>query len=100
MKLIIPALVAAAVVLTGCSSGSEAAPAPAASAGGFDRNAELREAWQASVDTFPAALTLEVCEAADQGGAAGVEKFLTGEEMPFVIEHPEYDAKQWVKYCA
>ncbi|WP_458085747.1 hypothetical protein [Streptomyces malaysiensis] len=67
----------------------------------LDRDEALHEAWQSAVDTYSADLKLSICEAADKGGASAVKSFLTNEdEMPFVVEHPGYDAGEWVKYCA
>lgn len=101
-KIIIAAL--AVTALAGCSSSNDKAeptPVPSTSAPTFDKNAALHEAWTQARDTYPAELKLSICDAASKGGASEVEAVLTNsDDMPFVVEHPEYDAKQWVTYCA
>lgn len=87
----------------GCASGSEEPAAdevPFSSAPAFDKEAEQLSAWRASVDTYPAQLKLDICAAASEGGAGAVEKFLAGDDMPFVVDNPAYEAEQWAAYCA
>lgn len=107
--MIIPALVCATLALAGCSSSGGNKPTaqptsqpPTTSAPPtFDRNAALHEAWESARDTYPAELQLTICEAASKGGAPAVKGVLTdSDQMPFVVEHPDYDAGEWVKYCA
>lgn len=90
--------------VVGCSSSDGSAsdkPTTPAVAPTLDRDAALQESWQSAVDTYSADLKLSICEAADKGGAKSVKAFLVDQdEMPFVVEHPDYDARQWVKYCA
>ncbi|MGW6920837.1 hypothetical protein ACWGA9_06070 [Streptomyces sp. NPDC054950] len=110
MRKIIGAIALTAACLAGCSSGSSdtAAPAPSESSAAatpsapvFDQDAERYEAWQQTEATYPAALKLTICDAAKEGGAASVKAVLTDpDQMPFVVEDPEYDSGQWVKYCA
>lgn len=100
-RMIISALAISALCLTACSAESNTAESkPTASAPTFDRDAALRESWEQARDTYSADLKLSICEAAKEGGAASVGAVLTGEDMPFVVEHPEYDARQWAEYCA
>ncbi|MCX4547289.1 hypothetical protein [Streptomyces sp. NBC_01500] len=103
-RLIGTALIAVALSVTvGCSSNDSqpAKAAPKTSAPTFDRNAALHESWQSAVDTYPADLKLDICKAADKGGKGSVKALLTdNDQMPFVVEHPDYDAGQWVTYCA
>lgn len=105
-RLIIPALVGVTLALAGCSSSDEpAAPATSTAttskAPMFDRDAAQRESWESARDMYSADLKLSICDAAKKGGKAGVKALLTdSERMPFVVERPDYDAGQWVTYCA
>jgi hypothetical protein len=107
-RLIVPALVAAALTLTACSSSDDQAPAPKVTSAEpsesteptFDAKAALHESWVSARDTYPADLKLDICEAAKKGGEADVKALLTdSDRMPFVVDHPDYDAGQWVIYC-
>jgi hypothetical protein len=103
MKRIVSATAVVLLCAVGCSSEKPAAEPsePASSAPVFDEDAELYEVWQQAETTYPAALKLTICEAAEKDGAAGVKAVLTdSEQMPFVVDNPDYDAGQWVTYCA
>lgn len=106
MRKIIGATLLVMLSAVGCAGASEEPAAdevpfvPASSAPAFDREAEQLNAWQMSVDTYPAQLKIDICDAASEGGAGAVEAFLTGDDMPFVVDNPAYEAEQWAKYCA
>ncbi|MEU9560363.1 hypothetical protein [Streptomyces fumanus] len=95
--------VAALLCAVGCSAEKpDAAPEPepskaAVSAETFDREALRHEEWETSAETYTAALKLKICNA---GSEESIAKFLASDDMPFVVDDPEYDAKQWAKYCA
>lgn len=102
MRKIIGAALLVMLSAVGCSSEEPAEePAkPSATAPTFDKDAAKREAWEGAERTYSAQLKLRICDAAEEGGAAAIGAVLTDEEqMPFVVEDPEYDAQQWAKYC-
>ncbi|MGW2591654.1 hypothetical protein ACWCXC_15515 [Streptomyces sp. NPDC001515] len=100
-QMILPALAAVVLVLAGCSSEDSAEPpseAPSA-AQTFNETDTRREAWETTRDSYTATLRLDICKAAKTGGKASVEAYLKGDELPFEVDDPDYDADQWVTYC-
>ncbi|MFC9620276.1 hypothetical protein ACFTXM_09830 [Streptomyces sp. NPDC056930] len=101
-RMIVTALVCGAIALTGCSSddnpaAKETTQSKPSAPPTLDRDAALREEWEASSATYTASLKLDICDA---GSEAAIAKFLASDDMPFVVDDPAYDAKQWVQYCA
>ena len=83
--------------IAGCSGGS--ATPKATSPSTFDPHAAQREVWEQNREFYSAAIKLDICNAAKKGGVTDVKKYLTGEDMPFHVKYPDYDAQQWVEYC-
>lgn len=98
-KPIILAVLLAALAIGGCQSSEPATESPTASPSTFDRDEAKQQMWEEARDDFTPQLKMEICDAAQQGDAKGVEDYLRSDEMPFVIDDPAYDAKQWVIYC-
>ncbi|MBA9050776.1 MULTISPECIES: hypothetical protein [Streptomyces] len=108
MRILNTAISAAAILaLAGCSSQSKSPtvepmpPKTTSAEPTFNQDDAKHEAWEQARDTYPAELKLSICDAAKKSGTKGVKAVLTDpDQMPFVVERPDYDAAQWVSYCA
>ena len=104
-------LVVVALTVTGCSSGSEekssadtqaewmesASPEPTEPEP-FDKDALKEEEFNQALETMPAGVKLDICEASAKNGVQGVKDYMTSEDYPFEVNDLNYDAKHFDAY--